>query len=931
MKTFVRFLTVSCFFLQFAVASYATHNRAGEIVIEQIGGCNSNMVRCTIITYTKTSSVPADRDTLTLCWGDGICEQVPRANGLQIDPGSAPQGEPLPNDVKYNIYVATHTYDGIGSYTVSMTDPNRNGGILNVNPPGSENVQFHLQTTFTLFNGQFQGCNSTPRLLQPPIDYACVGETFIHNPNAYDPDGDSLSYQLIVPLQSVGTQVPNYTFPQNISGNEGCCLTLNEITGTMQWEAPQLPGEYNVAMIIISWRNGVPIDTTVRDMQILVFKCEQNHAPEITAIDEICVVAGDVVEFEVLATDPDPGDKIKLSALGAPFNVETSPADDYDNWRPIGNPSATYQTPPVTKKFRWQTACEHISDLPYTVVFKAEDDFFLQNIPGSTGLATLKAVRIRVVGPPPMDVQAEPSADRIEVSWGKPYQCENAEDNYFFGFSVWRREGSNQFPPDTCQPGLDGKGYTLIANTLNAAAGRYSYLDTEVERGRTYCYRILARFARRTDSNQPYNFVESLPSDEICIQLSRDVPLITNVSVLETNSSDGQVEVRWTKPEAADLDTLLNPGPYRYELQRATGIGGTAFATIATFSSPLFWQLNQQSYLDQAPTLDTRNNAYTYKINFFVNNEATPIGDSPEASSVFLKIAPTDNQNDLSWSFQVPWVNIKYTIFRQNGATWDSIGVTPDTLFSDKGLVNGETYCYYIRAEGSYGIQGVPSPLINLSQEACAIPLDNVAPCPPSLTVRNICNENITCIEGEDLNNTLQWVNPMNLCAETDDVVGYNIYYAAIEGDDFTLIASIDNVGDTVFLHAPERGIAGCYAVTALDTFNNESAYSNIVCVDNCPNYNLPNAFTPNGDSYNDLFIPYPFCFIESIDMNIFNRWGELVYQTTDANINWNGENKRGQALPSGTYYYTCKVFEQRVTGTVPALEELKGYIDLIR
>jgi gliding motility-associated-like protein len=928
MKTCLRFLASAFFFLQISPFALATHNRAGEIIIEQIGGCTSNMVRCTIITYSKTSSVAADRDTLELCWGDGICEMVPRANGA----GSPPQGQPLPNDVKYNIYIATHTYDGTGSFTVSMTDPNRNGGIINVNPPASDNVQFHLQTRFTLFNGQFQGCNSTPRLLQPPIDYACVGETFVHNPNAFDPDGDSLTYELILPMQAVNTPVPNYTFPQNVQGN-GCCLSLNQLTGTLTWDAPQLPGEYNVAMIIISWRNGVPIDTTVRDMQILVFDCDQNHAPEIATIDEICVVAGDVVEFKVTATDPDMGDKVKLSALGAPFIVDVSPADDEENWRPNGNPSATYQQTPVVKTFRWQTACEHISDLPYTVVFKAEDDFFLQSIPGSTGLATLKAVRIKVVGPQPEDVQAKPSSDRIEVSWEKPYACEDAQNDYFFGFSVWRREGSNPFPIDTCAPGLDGKGYTLIANTTNVTGSRYQHVDTDVERGRTYCYRILGRFARRTDSGQPYNFVESLPSDEVCVQLSRDVPLLTNVSVLETSNTNGRIEVRWTKPVAKDLDTLLNPGPYRYELQWARGIASTGFTTIATFNSPAYWQLNQNEFFHQTPSLDTRSEPHTYKINFFVNNETQPIGNSPTASSVFLEIAPTDNQNNLSWRFEVPWVNTEYTVYRFNNLLnqWDSIAVTPDTFYFDKNLVNGRQYCYYVRSKGSYGIDGVPSPLFNLSQEVCAVPVDNVPPCPPELTVRNICDEEITCQQGENLNNRLQWVNPMNLCAETDDVVSYRIYYAAIEGEDFELIATIDQSKDTTFIHSPERGLAGCYAVTALDTFLNESAFSNVICKDNCPNYNLPNAFTPNGDGSNDLFIPYPFCFIERIEMNIFNRWGELVYQTNDPNINWNGENKRNQSLPAGTYFYKCKVFEQRVTGTVESSNVLSGYIDLIR
>jgi len=651
--------------------SFATHNRAGEIIVQQINGCASNMVQATIRTYTKTSSVQADRDTLTLCWGDAnqTCVQVPRMNGPQLDPNEPPQGEALANDVKFNMYVATFTYDGPGRYTIFATDPNRNGGILNVNFPGSENIQFHLQTTFTVFSGQFQGCNSSPMLLQPPIDYACVGEVFVHNPNAFDPDGDILTYELIVPLQGLNSPVPNYRYPPQVPGNNGTTLDINSQNGTITWNAPKVKGEYNIAMIIISWRNGVPIDTTLRDMQILVEDCNGNHAPVINTIDEICVVAGEVVEFEVTATDIDPGDKIKLSALGAPFLTQYSPADDVETWRPTGNPSATHQTQPVTKKFRWQTTCEHISNLPYTVVFKAEDDFFPQNMQGlTTGLATLKAVRIKVVGPPPADVQADPASDRITVSWAKPYQCEDAKDDYFFTFSVWRKEGSNQFERDTCMPGLAGKGYTKIASTLNALGGRYSHVDTEVERGRTYCYRILGVFAKRTDSGHAYNQVESLTSDEICIQLSRDVPLITNVSVEQTSTANGIIEVKWTKPVAEDLDTLLNHGPYRYELKRARDIGGTNFTTIANFTSPTFWQLTQNTYVDQAAALDTEGSPYTYKIDFFVKNEAAPIGDSPAASSVWLEIEPTDNRNILTWRYNVPWVNMKFTIFRQQGA-----------------------------------------------------------------------------------------------------------------------------------------------------------------------------------------------------------------------------------------------------------------------
>ncbi len=921
MKNNIRRLVSLICFIQYAIMAFATHNRAGEIVIEQVGGCTSNTVKCTVYTWTKTSSINADRDSLTICWGDGTCDIVSRSNG---------NGEPGDNNVKFNTYVYEHTYDGPGHYVVSMTDPNRNGGVINVNPPASDNVQFHIQTSFTLFSGQSQGCNTTPFLLNPPIDYACVGQPFVHNPGAWDIDGDSLSYELIVPMQDVNTPVPNFTWPPNVPGNEGSSFTLNAETGMMEWFFPQTLGEYNVAMIIISWRNGIPIDTTVRDMQIVVLDCDDNQAPDILVPDEICVVAGETVLFQVIATDPNPGDMIKLSAKGAPFILDISPADDEETWRPEGTPSAIYENQPVSKTFRWQTTCEHISDLYYTVVFKAEDNFFLQNMPELTGLATSKIVRIKVVGPPPLDVQAEPSSDQVEVSWDLPYQCENAADDFFLSFSVWRKEGDN-FTVDNCKPGLDGSGYTLLANTINEVNGRYFYLDTDVERGRTYCYRILARFAKRTETGQAYNIVESLASNKICVQLSRDVPLITHVSVNETLPANGEIRVQWIKPVAEDLDTLLNTGPYRYELIRNQGFQSGGSNVIASFSAATYSELTDTQYVDSAPAVNTEGSPYTYDIAFYVKGENTPLGYAPSASSVYLEIEPTDNRNNLSWRFDGPWSNDTFDIFRWDGADWEQIATVQDTFYSDLGLLNGKEYCYYVKAFGSYGILGVPSPLINLSQESCAVPIDNIPPCPPELEVTNICDENRNCEDGEELFNYLDWINPMELCVETDDVVSYNIYFAPTEGGEMEFVASIDDSGITRYDHQPDRGIAGCYAVTALDTFFNESIFSNIFCVDNCPNFSLPNAFTPNGDGSNDFYIPYPFCFIESIELSIFNRWGQLVFETRDPNINWEGVNLNGKELPAGSYFYTCKVFEQRVTGTVEAPELLNGYIDLIR
>lgn len=903
----------------------ATHNRAGEITVRQIGDCVTSLtVEATITTYTKASSRPADRDTLTICWGDGTCERIGRTNG----PGNPPQGVILENDTKYNTYVLRHTYPARGSYVISTTDPNRNGGILNVNHPSSDQVRFHLETRYTFLNPQFQGCNDTPVLLQPPIDIGCVGRRFTHNPNAFDPNNDSLAYRLTVPLQDVGTPVPNYIFPNFIPQPNPLAnqLTINERTGDIIWDAPQKAGEYNLAMYIISYRGGVAIDTILRDMQILIKECE-NLPPEVTVpFNEICVVAGEVLEFEVIGTAPliESNQKVRLTALGGPFQVPFKPATFTPN-------SPIFLDQPVRRTFRWETACEHISGQFYSVVFKATDNFF-----GDTsGLATLRTVRIKVVGPPPEDVRAEASAGQVKVSWAKPYSCEDTADNYFRGFTVWKRLGSNDFPPDECRPGLAGRGYTKLTNVpiRQEEDGRYVFFDSDVERGRTYCYRILGQFAKTTPGGAyTYNVVESLPSQEACVQLNRDIPLLTNVDVRSTGTNDGQIEICWSKPIADDLDTLQNPGPYRYEVLRAIGLkpADSEFQPIGiTFSSLDFANANDTCFVDTG--LNTRDVQYSYKINFFVRGNDL-MGATNPASSIFLSIEPTDKANILSWQEDVPWENKRYILFRQNDqGLFDSIATVIEPPFRDQGLLNGKEYCYLVRSTGSYGISGVKSPLLNNSQQVCAVPVDNIPPCPTVLHVSNACDQMINCTDEELLSNTLSWDNPMDLCEETDDVVGYRVYYAPFEGSDFTLVATIDDSRITDFVHKPDIGIAGCYAVTAVDTVLNESLFSHIVCVDNCPNYSLPNTFTPNGDGQNDLFRPYPYCFIDRVEFNVFNRWGQLVFTTTDPDINWDGNNLQGRALEEGTYYYTCRYYERRVSGITPAPDVLSGYIMLLR
>ena len=218
-------LILCCFFSHLLMA---THNRAGEIIYKQIAPLT---IEATIFTYTQTSSIPADRDSLTICWGDGTCETLLRSNG---------NGESIENDYKINAYTGVHSYAELGNYILSMTDPNRNGSVLNVNPPNSDQIQFHLQTTFTLRNLLLEGgSNQSPTLLIAPIDVGFVRQPFMHTPNAIDLDGDSVAYELVTPLMGNDEIVPNYMPLDQIGAGAENSYTFNEQTGLLVWKNPQ--------------------------------------------------------------------------------------------------------------------------------------------------------------------------------------------------------------------------------------------------------------------------------------------------------------------------------------------------------------------------------------------------------------------------------------------------------------------------------------------------------------------------------------------------------------------------------------------------------------------------------------------------------------------------------------------------------------------
>jgi gliding motility-associated-like protein len=68
----------------------------------------------------------------------------------------------------------------------------------------------------------------------------------------------------------------------------------------------------------------------------------------------------------------------------------------------------------------------------------------------------------------------------------------------------------------------------------------------------------------------------------------------------------------------------------------------------------------------------------------------------------------------------------------------------------------------------------------------------------------------------------------------------------------------------------------------------------------------IPNAFSPNGDGINDHFKIRVTGYFKSDGLKIFNRWGQLIFETKDLGNEWDGTIK-GNPLPIGTYYWVIE------------------------
>ena len=116
------------------------------------------------------------------------------------------------------------------------------------------------------------------------------------------------------------------------------------------------------------------------------------------------------------------------------------------------------------------------------------------------------------------------------------------------------------------------------------------------------------------------------------------------------------------------------------------------------------------------------------------------------------------------------------------------------------------------------------------------------------------------------------------------------------------------------------------YRVVAIQNQNeNIISISNTIGVEKPLTLYAPNAFSPDGDGVNDHF-QIRGQGVEDYNLEIYNRWGQMVFQSENINTRWNGEY-RGKQVPIGTYVYQVKSIS--VSGNEVMVKD--GFVALVR
>jgi hypothetical protein len=519
-------------FLSFAYKANATHLMGGEITWVCLGNgnyqfqmkvyrdcltavyiTNAGPISLSVHNHPSVTSIPMNivdsTDISPQCNGSGptyncaspngntaVKEYILKSNNVNLPGVPPPQG-----------------------WVFSWSNCCRNASITNLSlsfaGPGNPTNGFTLRAKMFAYNGQSAApCfDSSPIFQERPSIIICAGTPYTYNPNAYDPDLDSVSYEFDKPLDylppgnaftatnppaipfEIGYSLAN-PFPGPAQNVNNLPVTLNSQTGEMSFTVFNI-GNYVQVIKATSFKCGQKVAEVYREIQTVILSCGANQPPTVTApfinngtglytnyVDT--VTAGDLVTFSITGTENGflptgfPQNVI-FTAQGGQFGTNyTDP-----NAGCINLPCATLSPPPpqtaqgnLTLNFNWQTGCEHVATFEecitnsnvHTFTFTFRDDYC--PAPSYTVVtATIVVEAIAIIESPNLHCANVLNNGDVALTWEIPLDTAGT-------FNSYHVYGS---------PNLNGP-YLVIDSIFNYNQNTYTHLGAGCQQAPMYYF-----------------------------------------------------------------------------------------------------------------------------------------------------------------------------------------------------------------------------------------------------------------------------------------------------------------------------------------------------------------------------------------------------------------------------------------------------------
>lgn len=294
----------------FSFDAKATHAAGGELIYTWE---RDSTYRFTFKFYRDCSGV-AENPNMTLCIKNDCTgattfitlnkiSTLPggAANGSQVSTGCANQKnkcDSLASNIPgYREWWYSNTYtlpSRCSSWRFSVTVPARNTSANIVGQPN-----FYVES---IFNNVIAQGNSSPVFSVKPVPYVCLNQFYNYNNGGVDPNGDSVAFDVILPLQRPGnanqcnlavtncpivSTTPAIVLPSNPFQTNNT-FAISPTTGELGF-TPSLQGAHTVTIRAREYRSGVIIGSVMRDIQVQVIPCVTSSVTPTISNDSVSV------------------------------------------------------------------------------------------------------------------------------------------------------------------------------------------------------------------------------------------------------------------------------------------------------------------------------------------------------------------------------------------------------------------------------------------------------------------------------------------------------------------------------------------------------------------------------------------------------------------------------------------------------------------